>query len=197
MKHLIHLCQDAQLQKAISNQAPLVLVKRKKVYLHLCNSIMGQQLNVKVAAVIYERFLGLYPKKQPSLQQIIGTPFDTLRSIGLSRAKAQYVHNVAAFFIDQKITDARIYAMTNEELVQYLTQIKGVGAWTVQMVMMFTLAREDVFAVDDLGIQKSIARLYALDVADKKLLKEKMLTLSAAWSPYRTYACRYLWGWKD
>ncbi len=154
---------------------------------------MSQQLNVKVATVIYERFLGLYPKKQPSLQQIIDTPFDTLRSIGLSSSKAQYVHNLAAFFIGQKITDARLYAMTNEELVQYLTQVKGVGAWTVQMVMMFTLEREDVFAVDDLVIQKRIARLYRLDMADKKLLKAKMLMISVSSSPYRTYACRYLW----
>ena len=71
------------------------------------------------------------------------------------------------------------------------------GQWTVEMILMFTLGREDVFALDDLGIQQSIAKLYGLDATDKKLLKEKMVQLSAKWSPYRTYACRYLWGWKD
>jgi len=87
--------------------------------------------------------------------------------------------------------------MPDAEVIAYLTQIKGVGQWTVEMLLMFTLAREDVFAVDDLGIQQSMARLYRWNPADKKELKEKMLQRSKRWSPYRTYACRYLWGWKD
>ena len=87
--------------------------------------------------------------------------------------------------------------MSNEEIIELLTQIKGVGKWTVEMLLMFTLGREDVFAVDDLGIQQAMIRLYKLDPTDKKALKEKMLQLSAKWSPYRTYACLHLWQWKD
>ena len=87
--------------------------------------------------------------------------------------------------------------MSNEEVIDLLTQIKGVGRWTVEMILMFTLGREDVFAVDDLGIQQAITKLYKLDATDKKLMKGKMLQISSKWSPYRTYACRYLWGWKD
>jgi DNA-3-methyladenine glycosylase II len=87
--------------------------------------------------------------------------------------------------------------MTNEEVIDLLIQIKGVGRWTVEMILMFTLGREDVFAIDDLGIQQSIIKLYKLDKTDKKSMKEKMLHISGKWSPYRTYACRYLWGWKD
>jgi DNA-3-methyladenine glycosylase II len=87
--------------------------------------------------------------------------------------------------------------MINEEIIDLLTQIKGIGKWTVEMILMFTLGREDVFAVDDLGIQQAITKLYNLDSSDKKLMKEKMLQISAKWSPYRTFACRYLWGWKD
>lgn len=87
--------------------------------------------------------------------------------------------------------------MSNEEIIDHLTQIKGVGKWTVEMILMFTLGREDVFAVDDLGIQQSITKLYKLNKSDKKLMREKMLQLSTKWSPYRTYACMYLWGWKD
>lgn len=78
-----------------------------------------------------------------------------------------------------------------------LTQIKGVGKWTVEMLLMFSLGREDVFAVDDLGIQQAMTRLYKLEDLDKKQLKEKMLQLSNKWSPYRTYACLHLWSWKD
>ena len=87
--------------------------------------------------------------------------------------------------------------MSNEEVIKYLTQIKGVGQWTVEMILMFTLGREDVFALDDLGIQQAICKLYKIDASNKKVMKEKMLSISKKWSPYRTYACRYLWGWKD
>lgn len=197
MEHLLHLTKDKNLKKIIALQEPYVLVSRKNVYLHLCSSIMSQQLSTKVAAVIYNRFLNLYKNKKPGLQQIIDTPVESLRSIGLSNAKARYIQNVCRFFLAEKITDATLHKMSNEELIKYLSQIKGVGQWTVEMILMFTLGREDVFALDDLGIQQSITKLYQLDATDKKTLKEKMLQLSAKWSPYRTYACRYLWGWKD
>lgn len=197
MEHIIHLSKDRKLKKVIELQEPYVLQKRKDVYLHLCASIMSQQLNTKVAAVIYDRFLNLYKKRKTTPQQIVDTPFETLRAIGLSNAKTNYVQNVCRFFLEEKITDAKLHKMTNEELIKYLSQIKGVGQWTVEMILMFTLGREDIFALDDLGIQQSVAKLYKLDGSDKKALREKMVQVSAKWSPYRTYACRYLWGWKD
>jgi DNA-3-methyladenine glycosylase II len=197
MDHLIHLCKDKRLKNIIALQQPYELVSRKGVYLHLCSSIMSQQLSTKVAAVIFERFLNLYKNKKPTPQHIINTPIETLRSIGLSYAKANYIQNVCRFFIDEKITDAKLNKLSNEELINYLSQIKGVGQWTVEMILMFTLGREDVFALDDLGIQQAIQKLYQLDGLDKKALKEKMLQVSEKWKPYRTYACRYLWGWKD
>ena len=197
MEHIIHLNKDKKLQQVIALQQPYVLNKKKQVWLHLCGSIMSQQLSVKVADVIYKRFLNLYPKGKPTLQLVIDTPFETLRSVGLSNAKTNYVKNVCTFFIDNKITDASLHKMSNEDLIKYLSQIKGVGQWTVEMILMFTLGREDILALDDLGIQQSMAKLYNLDMTNKKLLKEKMLHHSKKWSPYRTYACRYLWGWKD
>lgn len=197
MQHIEHLCKDKKLKKIIALQTPFILKKGKKVYLHLCYSIMSQQLSTKVADVFHRRFLDLYAGKEPSAQQISTTAFETLRSIGLSNAKANYILNVSNFFIEEKITDALLYNMSNEEVIKYLTQIKGVGQWTVEMILMFTLGREDVFAVDDLGIQQAICKLYNIDASDKKAMKEKMLLAAKKWSPYRTYACRYLWGWKD
>ena len=197
MKHVIALSKDKKLKQIIELQEPYVLKKRKPVWLHLCASIMSQQLNTKVAEVIYKRFLNLYPDTKPTLQLVVDTPFETLRSVGLSNAKTNYVKNICTFFIDDKITNARLDKLSNEELINYLSQIKGVGRWTVEMILMFTLGREDIFALDDLGIQKSMAKLYYLDLSNKKMLKEKMLYHSAKWRPYRTYACRYLWGWKD
>lgn len=197
MEHIAHLCKDKKLKKIIDLQEPYALAKRKNVYLHLCTSIMSQQLSTKVADVFHRRFLNLYGNKTPAAQQIAATPFETLRGIGLSNAKANYVLNVCNFFIEQKTTDAQLYKMSNEEVISHLTQIKGVGRWTVEMILMFTLGREDVFPLDDLGIQQAVCKLYNIDAADKKLMKEKMLKVSKKWSPYNTYACRYLWGWKD
>ena len=87
--------------------------------------------------------------------------------------------------------------MSNEEVIEYLIPIKGVGRWTVEMLLMFALGREDVFAPDDLGIQVAMRKLYNLDNTDKKKLREKMMEISNSWSPYRTYACLHLWKWRD
>ena len=197
MPHIIHLSKDKKLQKIISIQEKYVLQKRNHVHLHICASIISQQLSTKVAAVIYARFLALFNKKNPGPNEIIAISFDRLRSIGLSNAKTNYVLNVCNFFIENKLTDYRLHKMEDEELINYLTQIKGVGRWTAEMILMFTLGREDVFAIDDLAIQQAVCKLYNIDSADKKAMKLQMLKISSKWSPYRTYACRYLWGWKD
>lgn len=197
MEHVLHLTKDKKLKKILELQQPLMLAKRKNVYLHLCFSIMSQQLSTKVADVFHRRFINLFSNKNPTAIQIATMPFETLRSIGLSNAKTNYVLNVCNFFITEKITDAKLYKMTNEGLIKYLTQIKGVGKWTVQMILIFTLGREDIFAVDDLGIQQAVCKLYNINTADKKVMKDKMLTVSKRWIPYRTYACMYLWDWKD
>jgi DNA-3-methyladenine glycosylase II len=196
-EHLEKLNKDKKLQKIIALQQPYVLNMEKNIHLHICSSIISQQLSTKVAAVIYGRFLKLFKKKTPSPADILAVPFDDLRAIGLSNSKTHYVRNVCEFFIANNVTDKMLHKMGDEELINFLVQIKGIGRWTAEMILMFTLGREDVFAVDDLGIQQSMTKLYKLDAADKKGMKEKMTTISSKWKPYRTYACRYLWGWKD
>ena len=194
--YLAHLSKDKKLQPALKNGA-MPLKKQKNICIQLCASIMSQQLSTKVAKVIYNRFLDLYKGGEPTPQQILDTPFDTLRGIGLSNAKTHYVRNVAQYAVDYGMEDKKLLKMSNEEVMEYLLPIKGVGKWTVEMLLMFMLGREDVFAVDDLGIQQAMIQLYKLDPADKKSMREKMLKLSAKWSPYRTYACMHLWQWKD
>ena len=197
MDYIEHLSKDAKLRKVLSEQDPVELTPRKNVPLRLCASIMSQQLSTKVAKVIFHRFLELYGGKEPKPEQIAATPFETLRGIGLSNAKTQYVLNVAQFAIDHKLDDKKLKKMSDEEVIELLTQIKGVGRWTVEMLLMFTLGREDVFAVDDYGIQSAMKKLYKLDDGNKKEFKEKMQKIALKWSPYRTYACRHLWDWKD
>jgi DNA-3-methyladenine glycosylase II len=196
MEYIAHLQKDKRLAKTIGVDVH-ELKLHPNIPVRMMASIMSQQLSTKVAAVIFKRFLDLYKGKEPKPQQVLDTPPETLRSIGLSNAKVSYVRNVAEFCIEHKITDKKLLAMGNEEIIDLLVQIKGIGKWSVEMLLMFTLGREDVFAVDDLGIQQAMTNLYKLDASDKKGMKEKMLKLSTKWSPYRTYACLHLWRWKD
>lgn len=107
------------------------------------------------------------------------------------------MQNVARFQIEKGMDHNRLSKMNNEEVIEYLTQIKGVGRWTTEMLLMFALRREDVFALDDLGLQQAIIRLYDLRHRKKKIMLDKISRISQQWSPYRTYACMYLWRWKD
>jgi len=197
MEYVLHLSKDKKLGKLISTREPFQLRKRKNLCTYLCASIMSQQLSTKVAAVFHKRYLDLFGGKEPTPQQIVDIPFERLRGIGLSNAKANYVQNVARFAIESGLELKKLDQMSDVELVEYLTQIKGVGKWTVEMLLMFALGREDVFAVDDLGIQNAMIKLYRLDRSDKKKFKEDLLRISAKWKPYRTYACMHLWQWKD
>jgi DNA-3-methyladenine glycosylase II len=190
------LKKDKGLAALVKGEA-YTLNKRKNTPVRLIASIVSQQLSTTVAAIIFKRFLDIYEGKEPSMQAVIDTPFDTLRGIGLSNSKVNYVQNVAQFFLSQKITDKQLHVMEPEEVIALLTQIKGVGRWTVEMLLMFSLGHEDVFALDDLGIQQAMIRLYKIKYTTKKELQTKMLKKSLAWSPYRTYACLHLWNWKD
>lgn len=197
MTYAAHLSKDKKLKKLIEHHDLFELKRKENVYIYLCASIMSQQLSTKVATVIYNRFLKLFGDKEPAPQQILDTPVEVLRSIGLSNAKATYVHNVARFAQEKGMAVDQLNSMTNEELITYFTEIKGVGKWTTEMLLMFALGREDVFAVDDLGIQNAMIALYRLNKEDKKQLRLDMLRISKKWSPYRTYACLHLWHWKD
>ncbi len=193
MEYIAHLKKDIVLLPHIQLHGSFNLKHKKHIYFYLCNSIMSQQLSTKVADVFQRRFLELYAGKIPTPAQIANTPFETLRSIGLSNAKAQYVLNVAAFELTHGMDAKQLKKMSNEDIIAYLTQIKGVGKWTVEMLLMFALCREDVFPIDDLGIQNAMIKMYGIKHRDKKLIRKKMMKIAEQWSPYRTYACMYLW----
>ena len=197
MEYTSHLARDKKIKRLIDRQQFFELRKKKNICIYLCASIMSQQLSTKVATVIYNRFLNLYGGREPRPQEILDTPLETLRSIGLSNAKANYVQNVARFTLERGMDLRKLNRMSNEEIIEYLTEIKGVGKWTVEMLLMFALGREDVFSADDLGIQTAMIGIYKLNGEDKKQLKADMIRISQKWSPYRTYACLHLWHWRD
>ena len=196
MDYKTHLQKDFKLA-ALLQEDTHVLKRRKNTAIRLIASIISQQLSTKVAKIIFDRFLDLYEGKEPRCEQVLETDPTVLRGIGLSNSKVAYVQNVAQFFLDHKITDKQLYNMEPDEVIALLTQIKGVGRWTVEMLLMFSLGHENVFAVDDLGIQQAMVRLYKIKYETKKELQTKMLAKSKAWAPYKTYACLHLWKWKD
>lgn len=196
MSYKKHLQKDKRLAVILKGET-YALTLQKNIPLRLMGSIISQQLSTKVAAIIFSRFLALFEGKEPSCEQVLNCTNDQLRSIGLSQSKVYYIQNVAEFFIANKITDKQLYAMKPDAIIDLLTQIKGVGKWTVQMLMLFSLGQEDVFAVDDLGIQQAMIRLYKIKYETKKELHTKMLAISSKYSPYSSYACLHLWQWKD
>jgi DNA-3-methyladenine glycosylase II len=192
---LLSLARDPHLEPLVA-RIPLPEPQSSgDVYYSLLDSIVSQQLSVKVAEVIFNRFLTLFPGGYPHAAQLLALDADTLRSVGLSRGKAQYLQNVALFFRENSLEGTDWSAYSDDELVAYLGQIKGVGRWTVEMILMFTLQRPDVFPADDLGIQQAMMRLFGL--ARDRHLKARMHELAEPWRPYRTTACRLLWRWKD
>jgi DNA-3-methyladenine glycosylase II len=197
MHYVAHLSKDLQMKQLIKQHGTFELKKQKNLCLYLCYSIMSQQLSSKVATVIKNRFLELYNGKQPTPQQIIETPFEKLRGIGMSNAKAGYVLNVARFVMEYGMDYRKLSKMSNEEVIEYITRIKGVGRWTAEMLLMFALCREDLFALDDLGLRTAVKGLYKLKHRTKKTEDAAILKIAERWSPYRTYACLYLWHWKD
>jgi len=169
----------------------------KNITMSLVNSILGQQLSVQVARVMKKRFIELLGKKSPNAGDILKVPVSKIKAIGISQKKAEYIHAVAEFMVEHKLTYGKLQKMSDDEIIDLLVQIKGVGRWTVEMILIFSMGREDVFAVDDLGIQKAMINLFKLQDLSKKELLIKMKKLSERWSPYRSYICLHMWRWKD
>jgi DNA-3-methyladenine glycosylase II len=199
LPYAVHLSRDRKMSSLIRSQGPVQLIKRRKQHLHsyLCASIISQQLSTKVASVIHQRFLGLFGGIEPEPRQILDTDDVLLRSIGLSAAKTGYIKSVARFELDQGMGLKKIGKWSDEEIIEYLTQIRGVGRWTVEMLLIFALGREDVFAADDLGIRNAMIGLYRIKSDDPKAIRSSLLRISETWRPYRSYACLHLWRWKD
>ena len=187
-----HLSKDKKLKSIIDRITLEAPVQRTDLYLNLLRAIAGQQLSVKAAATIWNRVQALFPENYPDAPAVLTMDIEKLRGAGLSYQKAGYLKNIAQFSLDQTLDYKKLKKQTDDELITYLTQIKGVGRWTVEMILMFCLVRENILPLDDLGIQNSIKRIYKLETTGKAL-KADMETLSKKWQPYRTFACMYLW----
>jgi DNA-3-methyladenine glycosylase II len=153
-------------------------------------SIIYQQLSGRAAATIHGRVLGLYGGRDPSPAELLATPDETLRGVGLSRQKLGYLKDLARRVDDGSVPMDRLDSLGDDDVIDALVQVKGVGRWTAQMFLMFRLGRLDVLPELDLGIQKGIQRAYRLRSLPPP---KRVLKIGAAWAPYRTIASWYLW----
>lgn len=195
-KAIAHLKKDPVLKSLIERVTIEPTTPSDDLYYSILRAIVFQQLSGKAAKTIHNRFLDLFNDGYPHPELLVEIDTQTLRSVGLSGQKAGYVQNIANFFIEENLINKDLSKKSNEELIEYFTQIKGVGKWTVQMLLMFSMERQDVLPLDDLVIFKSIQGMYGLE-GTKRELKKQMMEIAEAWRPYRSVACRYLWRWKD
>ena len=190
------LSTDKRLKQVIETTPVVFPESDGDIYARLLRAIVFQQLSGKAASTIHSRFMELFPDEYPDPGILLSIDTPILRSAGLSYQKAGYLHNVAEFFQQENLIGKDWSTMEDEAIIDYLTQIKGVGKWTVEMLLMFTLNRPDILPLDDLGIQQAIQMLYQFEEKGRAL-KERMLKIAEPWRPYRTYASLYLWRWKD
>jgi DNA-3-methyladenine glycosylase II len=186
------LAKDPLLAPVIAQAGLCDIQPHNDYYRALCDSIIGQQLSVKAAATIKQRFRDLFGGAVPEPPIILDTSVEQLRSCGLSNSKAIYIQDLAQHILDGSLNLDTLSQQTNEAIVKELTAVKGIGEWTAHMFLMFCMGRTDVLAVGDLGIRSAAKKLYGLDnLPTPQQLTE--IAKSNNWHPYESIACWYLW----
>ncbi len=180
---------DPILKKLVKQYpAPNFVDKSEFLFEELIESVISQQLSVKASDTIFRRFNALFKSKIfPKPKEILKMDDEKIRSAGISYQKISYIKAIAQAFETKQLDQKKIKNLTNEEIIIELTKIRGIGQWTAEMILIFTLNRPDVFSIGDLGLRNAITNLYG--ITDRK----EMLKLSETWAPYRSTASWYLW----
>lgn len=181
---------DARLARVIATIGDFRPIITPKPFVALVGSILQQQVSMSSAAATFKRLKALCLRQRLAPAAVLALPPEALRAAGLSRQKAQYVHNVAAAFVAGQLSGAKLRRMTDEDVIAATTALKGIGRWTAEMLLIFCLERPDVWPVDDLGLKKGVRAF--LGTTELPVVAT-MNALAEAWRPYRTYATWYLW----
>jgi DNA-3-methyladenine glycosylase II len=191
-KARMHLSKvDPVLARIIAEVGPLGIQPRRERFQALARAIIFQQLAGAAANAIYGRFVGLFPGVEfPTPEQVLSKTDAELRAVGLSEKKALYIKDLAAHIRDGKLDFHRFHRMTDDEIIEHLLMVKGIGRWTAEMFLMFNLGRPDVMPAGDLGVQNAIKRHYKMR---QRPNRKRLLKHAERWRPYRTAAAWYLW----
>jgi DNA-3-methyladenine glycosylase II len=188
-----HVLNADPVMRGLASRITLTeIVPSADVFKDIVRSIIAQQLSTKAAATIFSRFMDLAKDEHSLPHFILQCEPQVLRNAGLSGQKCTYIREAASYFILHSLADVNWGSREDEMIIETLTKIKGVGIWTVQMLLIFSLNRNDVFPPDDLAIQQQMAIFYKLDPAGKSFKKE-MYAIAESWKPYRSVASRLLW----
>jgi DNA-3-methyladenine glycosylase II len=182
------ISKDKKLGKIIISYPKDFLFSKSDPFYTLARSIVGQQISVKAAQAVWERYEKKIIKVSPA--NTLNMHFMTLKSCGLSRQKISYLKSLSISFIEKKINPSKWNRCSDEEIISELTKIKGIGRWTAEMYLIFNLCRPDIFPVDDLGLIKGICNCYNIKYP---LTKEHAIKMSEKWKPYRSVATWYFW----
>jgi DNA-3-methyladenine glycosylase II len=183
---------DPILALLIERHGPCQLTPHTDYYRQLVRSIIGQQLSVKAAATIYQRFLDLFGGSMPEPEQILATDTEALRKLGCSYSKANYIKDLAQHIVDGRLDLDHIATLPNPTIIEQLVSVKGIGEWSAHMFMMFSLGRLDILPTGDLGVRKAMMQLYDLPELPQPTAMHK-LALERGWTPYQSVASWYLW----
>ncbi|HEU5462460.1 MAG TPA: DNA-3-methyladenine glycosylase [Nitrososphaeraceae archaeon] len=186
-----YLCKaDSNIEKIIKIVGKYSIKIRNDPFQSLIESIIYQQLAGKAANAIYNRFLNYYDNKQVTPARILNSPNDNLKKVGLSNRKIDYLKDLASHVYDGRINLEEFPTMNDEEIINKLVNVKGIGRWTSEMFLIFSLGRQDVLPVTDLGVRKAIYKVYSLSELPKP---DTMMEIAEPWRPYRSIATWYLW----
>lgn len=181
--------RDRIMRKLIPQHPEVFLTSRGNPFVTLARSIVGQQISVKAAETVWQRFL-VTCGKRPTPQSVQRAGLTGLREAGLSQRKAEYVIDLSQHFIDKLVHPTRWASMEDEGVIQELTAIRGIGRWTAEMFLIFNLQRPDVLPLDDVGLLKAISLHY---FSGEPVSRFEAREVSQAWQPWRTVATWYLW----
>ncbi len=183
------LKKDPIMKKIITSVGDYTLKRKRHHFAVLVESIISQQLATRAAETIFERFKNLYPTF-PTAFEILATEKAKLRSVGLSNMKVEYLKDLASRIDEGKVRLDTISKMNDEEVITQLTQVKGIGRWTAEMFLIFSLGRTDVLPIQDLGLQKGVQKAFSLSELPKP---REVEDFGMRWKPYRSIATWYLW----
>jgi len=189
----LHLAKADPVLAAVIEKSPLPdFVPHTDYYRALVNSIIGQQLSVKAAATIKQRFVDLFDGTFPLPEQIVAKDIEELRSVGLSRPKANYIQDLARHILGGSVRFDTLDQLSNDEIITELTAVKGIGEWTVHMFLLFCMGRTDVLPTGDLGIRSGMRKLYGLEeLPTPDEVRE--VAKRGGWHPYESIASWYIW----
>jgi len=191
-RQILSHCQecDPKMARVIQKIGPLRLQRNRKYFMVLCRSIVSQQISVAAADTIYSRFQKLFDGHAPTPARVAGFKDAPLRAAGLSRQKSAYLKDLSCRFLDGTIRPRQLNYQGNEEIIDRLTEVKGIGRWTAEMFLIFSLNRLDILPVDDLGLRVAVQNIYGMKARPDA---KRLHVIGKKWAPLATVGTWYAW----